>query len=497
MMKMNKHDYDYDFKTYLNKEGIHGPDRLSSHQYEKTIQDLMEKKDILETKLKASNQSKFHIVTSHKQIDDENSRLQFEMDQQTKENSRLASLSKCNQSQIKELQDEIESLKDKYRTKFEIIYRELMQKESEVSKLIMDIKEKDDKLSYMQVNNSMSLQYSENYKEEYERQKAINKAQLTKINEQEKLINELYMNKKSEGNLLLENEHLRNDNIRMLQMLKTTNEFKDFAFLNQTTPGGIRYVHDDHIIMTGHHNCQIAKSEENFQHFCDSWIPSEAFDLLLNYNKKYNMDLSEKVINDLLASLNTIWRQKEHKVIVRLKAKYQKEIIDSKRQCGIRIEPEPQPINVLIKSKPHSSKLKKVNSKGKEVVLNAMKMAESFNNTKIALEKEINTLKVKLSEREEKLKSKEDRDPRESLRIINKTLSEMDKMIIDFNDLLRQYTERVKDTKLPANSLEGANHNIRLIHNTVQWLFNSLKESIDNIYLVLSQWKKQISHQYV
>lgn len=494
MIKMNKQDNA--FSTYLRKETNQTLNRLSAHQYEKTIQNLIEKIDILESKLKSSNQAKFNIVTLHKQMEEENNCLQFEKQQQTQENSRLASLSNSYQSQIKTLQEEIASLRDKYKTKFEIVNRELLQKETEVSKLIMELKEKEDKLTYMQVNSAMSLQYSENYKEEFERQKGINKIQLAKISEQEKLINDLYMNKKSEGNLLLENEHLRNDNIRILQMLKTTDEYKNFAFLNQTTPGGIRYVHDDVSIKTGHHDCQIAKSEANFKHFCDSWIPSEAFDLVINYNKKYNLELNEKIINDLLVSLNNIWKQKEHKVILKVKSKYQKEIMDLKRQFGIGIEPEhnSKQTNFSLKSKPRSAKLKQSNSKGKEVIENTMKIAASFNNTKKALEQQISSLKKKLSV---KLKSKQDKAINESLKIINKTIHEIDKMIIAFNDLLGQYSERVKGTKIPSNSLEGANHNIKLIHNTVQWFYTALKENINNLYLIMAQWKTEFSNDYV
>ena len=62
-----------------------------------------------------------------------------------------------------------------------------------------------------------------------------------KISELEKKIDSLYVEKQSEGGLLLEIEHLKDDNLRLLQMLKSTNEFKDFAYLSETEAGGVRF----------------------------------------------------------------------------------------------------------------------------------------------------------------------------------------------------------------------------------------------------------------
>ena len=72
--------------------------------------------------------------------------------------------------------------------------------------------------------------------------------QKKQIHQLEKEINDLLISKKSEGDLLLENEHLKDDNVRLLQMLKSTNEYHDFGYLNQTLPGGIRYVNDPPIV---------------------------------------------------------------------------------------------------------------------------------------------------------------------------------------------------------------------------------------------------------
>ena len=47
---------------------------------------------------------------------------------------------------------------------------------------------------------------------------------------------------------------------------------------------------------------------------------------------KHGNELNETLINKLLSTLNTIWRERERKQITRIKNKYQSEILSLRRQ---------------------------------------------------------------------------------------------------------------------------------------------------------------------
>ena len=85
----------------------------------------------------------------------------------------------------------------------------------------------------------------------------------------------MYVNRKSEAGLLLEVEHLKDDNIRMLTMLKSTEEYRDFAHLAEDSSGGIRYINPDKFKPKGG---LLKKCEEKFRKDRDplnddNWVP--------------------------------------------------------------------------------------------------------------------------------------------------------------------------------------------------------------------------------
>ena len=159
----------------------------------------------------------------------------------------------------------------------------------------------------------------------------------------------------------MENQHLKDDNLRLLEMLKTTNEYKDFAYLNETIPGGIRFVHDPPLSKKHKHECEKRETENLLKKNNENWIPNEAFNIIYDFKKKYNMEINDKVISDLLGCLNQVWRDKETKLITRVKAKYQREIIELKKNMVFKFI-----MKMILKKK--KNKLKKLNIEYKELI---------------------------------------------------------------------------------------------------------------------------------
>lgn len=88
------------------------------------------------------------------------------------------------------------------------------------------MKAKDETIKFYSVNNDYALKNNNVYKTEIDGLKKEKDELENKIQTLEKQLDEMYVNRKSEAAMLLEIEHLKDDNLRLLQMLKTTEEVK-------------------------------------------------------------------------------------------------------------------------------------------------------------------------------------------------------------------------------------------------------------------------------
>lgn len=463
----------------------HQSKRFDSHLYEKKIQDLLEKIDILESKLKLCGKDKIRFVQAFSDLEKENTFLKSEIEKRDKDNSSLEEAKVKFQNQINTLTEQHKSMIDTYKMKFDLLTRELQQKSNEIEKLIEDLKEKDDKIKYITVNSAMTMRFSDTFQDDLEKQKFIVDKQKKRINELEKEINDLYISKKSEGNLMLENEHLKDDNIRLLQMLKSTNEYHDFGFLNQTLPGGIRYVNDDApLLKKTHHECERRKKENQMKRDNSNWIPSEAYNIVLEYKKRHNIEIDDKLINDLLASLNKVWRERESKQMNRIKTKYQRELITIRRKQGISAY-----------STVDTKKFEtcKTDDFSKGLIENVKSIAKNFNDTKKGLEQTIDSLKNKIIENtyNKTKQSKEIDVTKTNELIINRALNEIQQIENHFEELLNQYKERVKDTETMIGETGNPIFNIKMINNSVKWLITSLREVLSSSRKKFEIWKNE------
>lgn len=120
--------------------------------------------------------------------------------------------------------------------------------------------------------------------------------------------NELTFNKKSESVSLIEIEHLRNDVRRLVQMLRCTKEFKDFAEYADDSSKSITFLKEIPLKSVVDCKCACIKCkhvspclvEEN--KYIDEkmlWAPSEAFNFVHQYRLQYKGELTEPLIENL------------------------------------------------------------------------------------------------------------------------------------------------------------------------------------------------------
>jgi hypothetical protein len=349
---------------------------------------LNENIEILENKLKTSNEQKAKILNRLKENDEDVERMRDQIARQASHNQKLNEEVARHTAKINELTISNKSINEKCKTKFEILNKELEDKEDHIEKIIGQVKAKEETIKYYSVNNEQIIRNQNVYKEELEKTNKLNEESQEKIKNLEKTIDSLYLSRKSEAGLLLEIEHLKDDNIRLLKMLKSTDEYKDFAYLAETVTGGIKFVgthcncdvglksrcmcsqkkanktatrgksakiiiKEDNL-KSSHSNsntccnsmyattdacvrlCERKRLEKEDVFNSDNWVPADAFNCAYDFKNRYNIEISESLINDLLSSLNKIWRDREQKQISRLKTKYQHEIMELRRKVMMR-----------------------------------------------------------------------------------------------------------------------------------------------------------------
>ena len=119
---------------------------------------------------------------------------------------------------------------------------------------------------------------------------------------------ELTFSKKSEGVSLIETEHLRNDVRRLLQMLRSTKEFKDFAEYADDTNKSITFLKEIPVKSIVDCKCACMKCKharpclvEESKYIDEKvlWAPSEAFNFIHQYRLQYKGELSDALIENL------------------------------------------------------------------------------------------------------------------------------------------------------------------------------------------------------
>ena len=479
--------------------------KMTPSMYEKTIQSLLEKITVLENKLQSHSGDKRKFVACFKQLESEITYLRTELTKSTNEITELTEQSNTYQTQIALLTEQHNAMVETYRMKFDMLSRELEQKASEIAKLDETIEAKDNAIKTLSVSNSISMRKSDNFQDELERQRALRKRQKMEIDELEKEINTLYMNKKSEGNLLLENEHLREDALRLLNMLQATEEYHDFGYLNSTIPGGIRYVNEPKLKQRKTNN--IININNNTASSNDMVGLQDAFNVVNEYRTRFNIDINDKLIRDILLSLNHLWRDKQAKTLVRLKAKFQQEIVDIKNKYGINMSPistaqsTSQNGNSIETGNAKSGKRKIRNANDDEytkgLVESARKVANDFSSSKQQLQKQIDVLQNQIADKNyctyASAQKKMNRSDIMNMNhiITDKTCNELNKLETQFNELYSEYKERVKDTETMINKNGDPIYNIKMINNTVKWLIKSMNDNVVQTRERFELWKSE------
>ena len=491
--------------------------RMTAHQYEKKINELLETIEILESRLLLLNNQKGYAVTKLKDYEEENDNLKKKIDDKTKENEKLNEVKNANEEEINGLKKSNKIFAQRNKEKFEVLHKDLEEKAKAIDKLNDELKQKNQKIKSLSLNHKLNQNERDISKKELEEQKKINKRQNKMISDLQKKLDITNIHKKNEGALALEVEHLKEDNIRLLEMMKDSSDpaIRNFAFLDNSSSGGIRFIRPSNskndIVRnplsgkerrarsTQSNRAYRAHRDTEERKDANNWIPVEAYECALEFRNKYNLDMTDIEVDQLLSALNKIWQQKLKREVNNVKAKYQNEIKDLRAKLNMRMpfdEFNMRKQNENLKKNLMSTRdtlrdniimKHKLNEapEGCDRVDNLFRTCQNFRKTRKCYEDENNRLKRKLKESKSEFSQCNDYH-NGALWMAQKSYDEMNKFEKNFNELYGLYEEKVKNS---LNNTDDNSLNNRIIDNSVNWFFNALKNCIKDSKSKMNEWR--------
>ena len=479
--------------------------RMTAHQYEKKINELLEKIDILESRLLLLYNQKGLAVTKLKDYEEKNEKLNKKYNEKIKENEKLKETKKENENEIKDLKKNNKIYTQRNKERFADINKNLEGKEKQIEQLNKDLNQKNEKLRALSVNHKLNQNERDVTKKDLEDQKKINEQQNKIISDLQKQLDIVNIHKKNEGALSLEVEHLKQDNIRLLEMMKESEDpkIRNFAFLDNSSSGGIIFIRPNS-------NNNRAKSIENFNSFRgpkennsrkdrNNWMPLEAYECAMEFRNKYNLDMSDIELEQLLISLNKIWQKKFQQEVNNVKTKYQNEIKELRMKLGMKSsfnefalkkENESLKNNLMIARDTLRDNIvmkHKLNEQpdGNEKIKNIFRTNNTARRNKKCFLNENERLRQKLKENNEFNHHNDYHNG--ALWMALKTCDEMNKCQKNINELFGIYEDKVRNS-LYGNESDYLYRN-KIMDNSVNWLVKNLQDSLYETKSKMDDWK--------
>ncbi len=431
------------YKTYfplqennnINSRLTQIPSKAQIYYYEKNNHDLSNTIIDLNTKIEKlllQQEKSKAIIDSHQT---EIKILKEQLLNQTNNNQNLSDEIANNELMIDELKDLNKKLINTNKIKLDTLNNELNEKETIINDISKKIKEKDEIIKYYTVNNSLSQKYINNFKTELNNEKIKNKNLEQKIAQLNSQIDNLYIQNQSEGSLLLQIEQLKDDNIRLIQMLKSMKQAENIESLYSDN-SSIR-------------NIKIYKNNNK-----NNAMLNEAFNYGIKLKQKFGLDISNTILKNFVAGLNAIWQEKYNKDIKEIKKNYQK-VIDSINSQSL--------------------------SKNDTQIINNLKSENMSVNSLSNNMSNCNSNKKEMSDGGKNYKNLVNNYEYEKgcFWMIERCKEEMDNLEKNLNELFQEYEQKLNNSLNDYNK-DNNEYYSRVVNNCVKWFFSTLKSMLND-----------------
>ena len=154
----------------------------------------------------------------------------------------------------------------------------------------------------------------------------------TRLLDKDKEIEACQQRKPEEDKQPLEIQQLRSDNQRLMRLLKSTSEFNDFVTIEE---GNKRFLPLPQDRSRGKSLSTSQKLTSRSEE--ENWIPAEAYRVAETFRQEQGLALSLAQLNQLLAELNNVWRERERRQVNKIKQETTLEVMNLRRQLALRL----------------------------------------------------------------------------------------------------------------------------------------------------------------
>ena len=294
------------------------PSKAQIYHYEKTIHDLSIQNSSLSSRIEnllLQLEKSNALIDSHKT---ENDILKSQIINQTNNNKILEEKNMENEIKIKELKSLNEKIVKNQKIKYESLVGEISEKEKIIQKLNEQLKAKEESIKYFTINDNLEKKYQYNYKNELEKERNENKKLQEKINQLNNQIDGLYVQNQSESLLMLEIEKLKNDNIRLIQMLKAMKYAENLESLNTDSSSVIKSIKI--------YDKKYQKNNNN------NLLLNDVYNYSIQLKQRFGLDISNEYLKNFVAGINQIWQDKYEKDMKQVKLNLRKELDSYQKQ---------------------------------------------------------------------------------------------------------------------------------------------------------------------
>ena len=294
------------------------PSKAQIYHYEKTIHDLSIQNSSLSSRIEnllLQLEKSNALIDSHKT---ENGILKSQIINQTNNNKILEEKNMENEIKIKELKSLNEKIVKNQKIKYETLVGEISEKEKIIQKLNEQLKAKEESIKYFTINDNLEKKYQLNYKNELEKERYENKKLQEKINQLNNQIDGLYVQNQSESLLMLEIEKLKNDNIRLIQMLKSMKYAENLESLNTDSSSVIKSIKI--------YDKKYQKNNNN------NLLLNDVYNYSIQLKQRFGLDISNEYLKNFVAGINQIWQDKYEKDMKQVKLNLRKELDSYQKQ---------------------------------------------------------------------------------------------------------------------------------------------------------------------
>jgi hypothetical protein len=504
--------------------------RFEAHNYEKTIQNLLEKIDTLETKLMLVCKDKYDAITEKNYFETDNKILLDKLESENDKNIKLSNINEEYSEKITALKNKNKNKEEMYNINIKNLNNEIDFHKDKIKKLNKEIDSKNDCIKNYSVDNKLIKQASNNFKNLFQNQLNINKNQTNQIVNLENVINDFSIKKQDEAILLLEIEMLKKDNIRLVNLLNGTDEYRDFCHLGITPPLGIKYIRpieekkeeikkplskkEERERTLTEYKKYMENKKKKLEKEDRNWVPLEAYNYLVECKNKYKLDLNNDIIEKLLHILNDFWKNRLDREVIYYRTIYQNQIKELKRKLQAKDTTNDY---LLMKTTSNyggnmTNKFTKTGTSnlfGKKSTITGNTNTNINSNVNLnsnidddyyfktalnardkRLENEIANLKKKLEQKDNKDRQKRNKIYNQgNLLMTQKIITEIDKLKNKVNSLYKEYEEKVK---FSVNNYENSSFKNKIMDDSVKIFFTSVMKEVEDVEKKIENWKFNI-----